>query len=42
MMYPEKPIALDGLPSYTELTEKGVGAFFADPSALAKDKVALE
>ncbi len=42
MMYPEKPIALDGLPSYTELTDKGVGAFFADPSALAKDRVALE
>ena len=42
MMYPEKPIAIDGLPSYTELTEKGVGAFFANPSALAKDKVALE
>ncbi len=42
MMYPEKPIAIDGLPSYAELTEKGVGAFFADPSALAKDRVALE
>jgi len=42
MMYPEKPIAIDGLPSYTELTEKGVGAFFADPSSLAKDRLALE
>ncbi len=36
MMYPEKPIAIDGLPSYAELTEKGVGAFFADPSALGE------
>ena len=42
LLNPEKPLAVEGLPSYQELTEKGVGAFFGDPSGLPADRVAYE
>jgi hypothetical protein len=42
LLYPEKPIAVEGLPGYEGLVAKGVGAYFADPAALPKDRVAFE
>ncbi len=42
LLNPEKPLAVEGLPSYQELTERGVGAFFGDPSGLPADRVAYE
>jgi predicted deacylase len=35
----DRPIALKGVPRYAEVMEKGVGAFYADPSEVAADRV---
>ncbi len=42
LLYPEKPIMVEGLPGYGDLVAKGVGAYFADPASLPKDRLAFE
>ncbi|MCR4817695.1 MAG: succinylglutamate desuccinylase [Fretibacterium sp.] len=42
MMTPDRPITIAGMPRYAEVKEKGVGAFFHDPSKAAADKVAYD
>jgi hypothetical protein len=42
LLYPEKALSVEGLPSYEEVLAKGVGAFFRDPASAPKDRIALE
>ncbi len=42
MLFPDKPIAIDGLPGYQEIVERGVGSWLADPAAAPRDRVAYE
>jgi len=39
MMRPDQMILIEGIPSYEEMMEKGVGASFHDPQAAPKDRV---
>ena len=39
MMRPDQMILIEGIPSYEEMMEKGVGAFFHDPQAAPEDRV---
>jgi hypothetical protein len=41
-MDPQKSIVVEGLPGYQELIEKGTGAFFHDPAAAPRDRVAFD
>jgi len=40
--HPDKPLAVDGVPRYAEVVEKGVGAFLKDPSKAEKGRVVYE
>jgi hypothetical protein len=42
MLYPDKPISVDGLPGYQDLIASGVGAWLEDPAAVPKDRLAYE
>jgi hypothetical protein len=42
VLNPDKPIAVEGLPSYQDLVDKGVGAYFGNPAALPAERVAYE
>ena len=39
MLHPDRAILVEGIPSYAEMIEKGVGAFLHDPSAAPKGRV---
>ena len=39
MLHPDQTILVEGIPSYAEMIEKGVGAFFRDPSAAPKNRL---
>jgi hypothetical protein len=42
LLYPEKTVAVEGLPSYEDFLSRGVGAFFHDPKAANPERIALE
>jgi hypothetical protein len=39
MLHPDQMILMEGIPSYEEMLEKGVGAFYHDPEAAPADRV---
>lgn len=39
MLHPDQAILMEGMPSYSEVIEKGSGAFFHDPSAAPEGRV---
>lgn len=40
--WPERAVVLDGVPRYTEIVEKGTGAFLRDPAAAPPGRIAFE
>ncbi|HRX26154.1 MAG TPA: succinylglutamate desuccinylase, partial [Aminivibrio sp.] len=39
MLTPDKAIILDGIPSYGDLMDNGMGQYFADPDASPAERV---
>ncbi len=39
---PDKAVIVTGVPSYQEMVDTGLGSYFKDPSAVAKDRVYLD
>jgi len=42
MLTPDKAVILKGIPTYGEMMEKGIGAFFSNPDASPSERVFYE
>lgn len=39
MLFPDKTVILEGIPSYSEILDRGIGPFFANPEASPEERV---